>query len=55
MIGAGRGTFVSKEANMGLGRHKVTWEYEPCVESGLFGKESVVLLTLCKREEFTCE
>ena len=37
-----------------MGRHKVTWEYERCVEMGKMERESEILITNCKDDEFTC-
>ena len=47
--------FKADPSYMGLGRHKVTWEYEPCVEMGKMEKESEILITTCKDDEFTCK
>ena len=39
----------------GMGRHKVKWEYDPCVEKGEMEEESLIVITVCKDDEFTCE
>ena len=51
----GRGTFKAKQQTLALGRHKVAWDYDPCIEKGLMDKESKILLTRCNADQFTCE
>ena len=46
---------MATKRNVGLGRHMVRWEYEPCVEKGEMEKESMILMTACNDEQFTCE
>ena len=46
----GRGVFESAPQYLGIGRHLVTWEHDPCEGR----KESEILVTLCSDEEFTC-
>ena len=44
------GIYMAENRNAGLGRHKVTWENGPCGE-----KESTIVLSTCKDDEFVCE
>ena len=55
MIEPSKGRFKAPDKNAGLGRHKVTWENEPCVEKGAMEEESRILITTCPDDQFTCE